>query len=218
MSSPSAQDKLGQVLVNFSANGAFPDEEDVSAAFVTNSILPTALEFLSTAKLELEVGWPSKSSALHPANLKLHLQTEIRHISQESAADVDSWIQHAKSIQDEIEQSRKLANAIVRQAEADERRLDNLAEKETYVDFLTKEVSFNAQLLAALKSIQVVNECLNRAEDEASQHKIIPALRSLEGALAINEAGDRTNDTRCLQTDVRYPSRKDVSSRKTFGQ
>jgi centromere/kinetochore protein ZW10 len=101
------------------------------------------------------------------------IQTKIRQISCESAPDVDSWIVHAKSIQEDIERSKRLASSIVRQAEADDETEETLQEKENYVEFLTKEVSFNNQLLSALKGIQDVNECL--------QQNILDALVQLEG-------------------------------------
>jgi centromere/kinetochore protein ZW10 len=57
-----------------------------------------------------------------------------------------------------------------------------LQEKESYVEFLTKEVSFNDQLLSALKGIQGVNERLQQAEELANQQNIIDALIKLEGS------------------------------------
>jgi centromere/kinetochore protein ZW10 len=109
------------------------------------------------------------------------IQTKIRQISCESAPDVDSWIVHAKSIQEDIERSKRLASLIVRQAEADDETEETLQEKENYVEFLTKEVSFNNQLLSALKGIQDVNECLQQAEELANQQNILDALVQLEG-------------------------------------
>ncbi len=69
----------------------------------------------------------------------------------------------------------------MRQAEADEERLEELEEKETYVEFLTKEVSFNDQLISALRLLQGVNESLNKVEEFASEKRIIDALHMLEG-------------------------------------
>jgi centromere/kinetochore protein ZW10 len=46
---------LGQVLVDFSRDGTFPEEESVSAAYMEGSVLPEALAVLSNAKSELEV-------------------------------------------------------------------------------------------------------------------------------------------------------------------
>jgi centromere/kinetochore protein ZW10 len=58
-------------------------------------------------------------------------------------------------------------------------------EKEKYVEFLTKEVSFNDQLLKALKGIQGVDEILRQAEDLAEKNSIVEALFKLEGSIAL---------------------------------
>ncbi|PMD15693.1 centromere/kinetochore protein-like protein zw10 [Hyaloscypha hepaticicola] len=162
MATADVQDQLGQVLINFSTNGEFPEEESVSAAYVQKSVLAPALAALSIARSELE--------------------TEIRQISHDSAPDVDAWIEHAKSIQDDIDRSRRLASSIVRQAEAEDETEETLQEKEKYVEFLTKEVSFNDQLLSALKGIQGVDEILQQAEELAAKQSIVEALFKLEAA------------------------------------
>jgi centromere/kinetochore protein ZW10 len=59
--------------------------------------------------------------------------------------------------------------------------LEGLQERETYVEFLTKEVSYNARLLGALQSIQDVHSRLARAEELITQRKIYEALLALEG-------------------------------------
>jgi hypothetical protein len=59
MASAEVQDQLGQVLINFTTNGAFPEEESVSAAYVQKPYLAPALEALSAARSELEVSPPT---------------------------------------------------------------------------------------------------------------------------------------------------------------
>ncbi|KAI6708496.1 hypothetical protein JHW43_008968 [Diplocarpon mali] len=157
MASSNAQDRLGKVLVDFSTDGTFPEEEDVAAARVDSSTVSAAMN-------------------------------EVRKISRESAPDVDLWIKHAKSIQDDIERSRRLASSIVLQAEADEKRQAGLAEKEDYVNFLGQELSFNDQLFSALGALQGANDSLNMAEKLASDRRIIDALHMLEDAW--NRLGD----------------------------
>lgn len=71
----------------------------------------------------------------------------------------------------------------MRQAEADEERIEELQEKETYVEFLTKEISFNDELLTALRSLQAGNDSLDKAEELASERRIVAALLMLEGRL-----------------------------------
>lgn len=55
MASANVQDQLGQVLIDFSTNGAFPEEESVSAAYVQKPYLAPALAALGAARAELEV-------------------------------------------------------------------------------------------------------------------------------------------------------------------
>ncbi|KAF4626360.1 hypothetical protein G7Y89_g11800 [Cudoniella acicularis] len=170
MSSTDTQARVGEALVEFSSNGHFPEEESVSAAYVEESALSGALEALEAAKAALG--------------------TEIKEISRDSAPDVDAWISHAQTIQDDIEKSRRLASGIVRQAEADELRLESLEEQETYVAFLSKEMAFNEHLGEALRSIQEVNIKLDKAEELAVEKKITEAMALLEGIFEHPWCGD----------------------------
>lgn len=115
--------------------------------------------------------------------LTLLNQTEIRQISKESAPDVDDWIRNAKAIHDDIEKSRKLASSIVRQAEADEDRLEGLQQQDNYMEFLSKEVQYNTQLLSSLRAIQGANELLRKLELQAAEHNLVDALHTLAGTL-----------------------------------
>lgn len=170
MSSPDTPppNELGQVLVNFSELGAYPDDESTSAALVEDSVLLGALEILQNAKDELEA--------------------EIKQISRESAPDVDNWIENAKSIQNEIQESRKLASSITRKAQEDEQRLETLKEQEAYAQFLEKEVAFQDQLLASLTAIDIVNQQITEAEVLATRSQITEAHHILEAAITAMQA------------------------------
>jgi centromere/kinetochore protein ZW10 len=58
MASADVQDQLGQVLIDFSTIGAFPEEESISAAYVQKPSLAPALAALGAARAELEVSVP----------------------------------------------------------------------------------------------------------------------------------------------------------------
>ncbi|TVY88933.1 Centromere/kinetochore protein-like protein [Lachnellula willkommii] len=152
---------LGSILIDFSTKGSFPGEESVSAARVEESALPGALVALNAAKTELE--------------------TEIRQLSKDSAPDVDTWITHAQSIQNDIETSKQLASRIVRQAEADDKRLEEQEDTRTYVEFMAKEVELNEHLRQALEEMQRLNDQLDDAETLASEGNIMAALNMLGG-------------------------------------
>lgn len=55
MASADGQNQLGQVLIDFSTNGTFPEEESISAAYVQRPYLAPALAALGAAREELEV-------------------------------------------------------------------------------------------------------------------------------------------------------------------
>ncbi|QSZ29804.1 hypothetical protein DSL72_004322 [Monilinia vaccinii-corymbosi] len=161
MTSTVAVDQLGKTLIDFASNGEFPDES-VSASVVESEALPAAIKALGQAKLSLE--------------------TEVRQISRDHALDVDEWIQNAQALQDDIVKSRKLANEIVQQAEADEARITEVQNHENHVELLVKEIEFNAQLMEYLQSIKLANDYLDKATEEADRHEIHEALQSLDVA------------------------------------
>jgi centromere/kinetochore protein ZW10 len=55
MVSEDIQARIGPAIVDYSENGAFPEEETLAAASVGDSVLPAALKALNDAKLDLEV-------------------------------------------------------------------------------------------------------------------------------------------------------------------
>jgi centromere/kinetochore protein ZW10 len=77
-----------------------------------------------------------------------------------------------------------------------------LQEKENYVEFLTKEVVFNGQLLSALKGIQDVKEILRQAEDLAEEQKIVEALFKLEGGIRAPVDSIPANTSSCLDSHI----------------
>ncbi|KAA8575868.1 hypothetical protein EYC84_004955 [Monilinia fructicola] len=152
---------LARLFLILLSNGDFPDET-VSASVVENEALPAALKALSQAKVSLEA--------------------EVRQISRDSACDVDEWIQNAQALQDDIDKSRKLANEIVQQAEADVARVTDVQNHENHVELLVKEIEFNAHLMEYLQCIKIANDFLDKAAEEADRHEIHNALQSLDVA------------------------------------
>jgi centromere/kinetochore protein ZW10 len=112
-------------------------------------------------------------------------QTEIRKISRESAPDVDTWIAHAQTIQDDIESSRRLASGIVQQAEAEKERLANVVDKEHHVAFLEAELAFSEHLAHSLKVLQWMDATLDQVEQLAGESKLLEALQMLEGTITV---------------------------------
>lgn len=184
MASTLAVDQLGKTLLDFASNGDFPDET-VSASVVENEALPAALKALSQAKVSLEVSLRNSQpcpSLPFLCLLTVSFQAEVRQISRDSACDVDEWIQNAQALQDDIDKSRKLANEIVQQAEADVARVTDVQNHENHVELLVKEIEFNAHLMEYLQCIKIANDFLDKAAEEADRHEIHNALQSLDVA------------------------------------
>lgn len=114
-------------------------------------------------------------------------QDDIKAISRDVAPDVDGWIQQAKQLQTDIEESRATAHAIVKQAqEADElRNKHNDAHKKA--ELLRVEVDFNTKLESILEDIRDLARELSTAQDALKEGKLSEGLRQLqhtEAALA----------------------------------
>ncbi|RYO93816.1 hypothetical protein DL766_005098 [Monosporascus sp. MC13-8B] len=153
--------RIGQALVDFSLNGTFPEEEESSQQVTVQDLAP-ALESLVSAKSKLE--------------------SEIHQINEETAPDVNQWLINAKSLEDDINRSRSLANEIVRRSEAPEVSGQTILEAEEKVDFLKRETSYNRQVNHALTSIKHVNGLLDQVEQARDERRILDSLHLLEQA------------------------------------
>lgn len=187
MSSADIQARIGPVLVNYAENGTFPGEESVAAAHIEDTILPDALDVLNIAKTELEVYFFAPSTPLRRYILVPVLiyppQTEVRQISRHNLPDVEAWMANARAVHEDLERLRRLATDIVREAEADEDRLELLQDREAHMQLLGREALFNKRLSEALLCIHQVNDALDQTEEVAGKKNILKALRLLAGAI-----------------------------------
>jgi len=153
--------EVGRALVDFALNGAFP-EEPLSSGRITLQELGPALEALAKAKSGLE--------------------SEIHSINEETASDVSQWVANAKSLEDDINRSRSMANDIVRRSEAPEISGKTIQEAEEKVSFLQQEAIYNEQVYSALVSVKNVNQVLNKVETARAERRILDSLHLLESA------------------------------------
>lgn len=167
MSANNTSGAIGQALVEFTANGAFP-EEDASSLKLSAQELPSAINALSEAKSKLE--------------------TEIHNINQETAPDVSSWMTNAQSLQDDINRSKHIANDILRQAEEPVVSGKAREEAEEKVVFLQAELAYNQRVKDALRAIRDVNQILDEVEKARDERRIVDALRLLEKSWAALDA------------------------------
>lgn len=94
--------------------------------------------------------------------------------------DVESWMTNARAVQQDIERLRRLATEIVREAEADEERLEHLGDQNSHLELLEGEMLFNKRLGEALQYIYQVNDAVGNVERSAGDKNILEALRLLE--------------------------------------
>lgn len=158
---------VGRALVDFTVEGAFP-EEDVSSLKLSSEELSPAVKALAEAKSKLE--------------------DEIHTINQETAPDVSSWMTNAQSVQDDINRSKRLANDIVRQAEEPVLSGAAIQEAEDKFVFLQSELAYNQRVQEALKGIKDVNQILDQVEKARDERRIIDALHLLERSWAALDA------------------------------
>ncbi|PSS00836.1 hypothetical protein BD289DRAFT_402349 [Coniella lustricola] len=161
MSMPGSINALGKALVEFTTDGAFPEEE-VSALKLNSEALPSAIDALSQAKSQLEA--------------------EIHTINEETAGDVATWKAKAASLQADILRSRQTANDILRQASEPAVSGEATAEAAERVGFLKAELTYNARVREALVAIKDVNNVLDQAEQACRDQHIVEALKLLDKA------------------------------------
>ena len=151
----------GRAIVDFATYGAFPENDEISTSYVEGTVLASALHAVQTARHELE--------------------DEIKRISRESAPEVDAWVNNARQLQDDIENTKVHSARIARDAEAGDALYKTVKESGDYVRFLDKEIGYSEQLGKALKGIRHVKGMLDEAEVKGHGGQILDSLNILAG-------------------------------------
>lgn len=107
-------------------------------------------------------------------------QDQIRSINEESAEDVNAWFNNARSIQDDIARSKRLANDIVKRSENPDVSGKSVEEAEEKAAFIVRELDYNYQIQQVLRGLRTVNTTLDEVEEASSQRRILDALHLLE--------------------------------------
>ncbi|KAI0023671.1 hypothetical protein F4780DRAFT_60906 [Xylariomycetidae sp. FL0641] len=162
-----AGNPIGPALVDFSLHGAFPDEVVSSRGIAADDLSP-ALDSLVAAKTQLEA--------------------EIHTINEETASDVNQWVENAQSLENDINKTRSWANEIVRRSEAPDVSGQTIFQAEEKVNFLHREIIYNEQVSYALRSIKHVNELLDQVEAARNERRILDSLHLLEESWSAMDA------------------------------
>jgi protein transport protein DSL1/ZW10 len=108
------------------------------------------------------------------------IQAEIHTINEETAGDISTWFDNAKSVQSDMIKSRTLANDILKQAELPDVSGEAIREAEDKAEFLVKELNYNEQVRQALLGIRDVGQVLDQVEQASNERRILDALHLLE--------------------------------------
>lgn len=158
-----ASQKISDAVTSFALEGAFPEDASLLPP-VSETDLKPAIKALSKAKSKLEA--------------------EVHKINEETREEVGSWEKNAKSLQEDIVRSKKLASDLVRQSEAPDTSGELVEDAEEKTDFLNREVQYSTQLYGVLKGIQSVNRLFNDIEKAKDERRVLDALRLLERTYA----------------------------------
>lgn len=109
-------------------------------------------------------------------------QGKIRAISAECASDVDGWIEQAKQLQADIEQSKATASDIVKQHEASKTLLVERDDTAAKVKLLQNEIGFNGAVVNALQHVKEIERDLETVQDNMTENKAIEAAKNLSKA------------------------------------
>jgi centromere/kinetochore protein ZW10 len=165
--------QITPAILQYIDHNAYPDSEAISSAELDSS----ALEQLST---ELR-----KSQD--------EVKAEIATLSKASAPDIDTWISRAKELQKDILRSRATAREVVEEAEKGRELREGLEERSKKVQFLEKEVEFNASLRQRLESVRDVKLLVGEGKEAVVAGKLQDGLskwQEADGKLALLGSGD----------------------------
>lgn len=109
-------------------------------------------------------------------------QTEIHTINEETRDDVSSWVQNAKTLQEDIIRSKTIANEIIRQSEAPDVSGEAIEDAEEKAQFLNRELQYSRQLHEVLNNIKTANQLLGQVDTARSERRVVDSLHLLERA------------------------------------
>ncbi|MCJ1465987.1 hypothetical protein MMC07_004606 [Pseudocyphellaria aurata] len=154
--------QYGQAVLNSVQSGIYPESEEIVAAEVSPSALPTILRLVDQAGEDVK--------------------KTIREISKESASDIDGWISQAKQLRDNIKDTQKSARAISDQAQHGEVLQGQVNDAAGKVDLLKQELVFNETLARTLEVIRGLQQTSSLVENAVQNNDLLIAEGLLEGA------------------------------------
>ncbi|KAJ0419970.1 hypothetical protein BJY00DRAFT_301819 [Aspergillus carlsbadensis] len=187
MSGQLSEQEISKAVLDFAAEGTYPESEQIVAAEFPLSALSKELEFITQARNQVEA--------------------EISSLSQENDFDVDEWISQAKQLHADLERSRLTAREIVKQHENTVPLQSNVEDAAAKVNLVEKEIIFSQALTNTLEEVQSICRQLDSTRALCQDGRITNVIENLE---AINHTINQ--DSYFKQTNVRGLLLENVSS------
>ncbi|EYE94913.1 uncharacterized protein EURHEDRAFT_412757 [Aspergillus ruber CBS 135680] len=160
MTTKAPEDEVCQSVLDFVAEGAYPESEKVVASDLPVSALSKELVLISKAREQVEA--------------------EISTLSRENDFDADGWISQAKQLHEDIERSRHTAREIVSMHESTRPLELKVVDAAAKVNLIQTEITFNEAVTITLEEVERLCQQLEAGRASLHEGGIMEAIDILE--------------------------------------
>ncbi|KAL4798924.1 hypothetical protein BDV19DRAFT_356420 [Aspergillus venezuelensis] len=185
MSTQPSESEISKAVLDFAAEGTYPDSENIVAADVSLSALSKELELITQARDQVE--------------------TEISSLSRDNNFDIDDWISQAKQLHADLERSRLTAREIVKQHENTKPLQLNVEDAAAKIGLVETEIVFNQAVTDTLEEVQGICQQLDATRTLCQDGQIMAAidkLEAIEHAISLDSCFKNTNVRGILSENV----------------
>ncbi|KAL4964715.1 uncharacterized protein BDV14DRAFT_71303 [Aspergillus stella-maris] len=185
MSTQPPESEISKAVLDFVAEGTYPESENIVAADVPLSALSKELELITQARDQVEA--------------------EISSLSRDNNFDIDDWISQAKQLHADLERSRLTAREIVNQHENTQPLQLNVEDAAAKVGLVETEIVFNQAVTDTLEEVQGVCQQLDATRTLCQDGQIMAAIDNLEAiehAISLDSCFKNTNVRGILSENV----------------
>ncbi|KAL7273927.1 ribosome biogenesis protein ytm1 [Rhizina undulata] len=158
--------ELADAILRSIIESYYPDSEDLASAELTASSLPTIIQTLE--------------------NATVNVKNEVRNSSRGNATEIDSWILQARRLHTDVEAQKEKAGEILELAKEEKALERELEDAAIQYQFLKGEIKFNEALTSLLGRLQLISTTLDQVDAAIVRGELdhaIVMLNSAEDAL-----------------------------------
>ncbi|QIW96852.1 hypothetical protein AMS68_002370 [Peltaster fructicola] len=171
-------DVLSRAILRFSTDNAYPEAEEVVTAELDSTVLTGVLDALRQERDGLK--------------------QEIRALSKTTGPEVQSWIDQAKQLQNDIQKSREIARQIVKEHEDGNKLKAQVSDAMNKIQLLEREVGFESSLEDTLRLVKDSHGLLLDAQDAIVAGDVSQAYARLGTAKISVTRLNAVRDTRAV--------------------